>query len=182
MKSSDLERARAHWKHSGSDRPTWAVVPGPGQESVWDYPRPPRIEPDTRLVRVIAEGRTLAETRRAIRILETASPPTFYIPRDDVNMDWLEPARGASLCEWKGSASYWSARGAGDRPIQVAWSYETPFAEFASIRGHLSFYPSRVECYVDADRVRPQPGDFYGGWITPDVVGPFKGDPGTGGW
>lgn len=182
MKSSDLERARAHWKHRGSDRPEWAEVPGPDQESVWDYPRPPAIDPDSRLVRVIAEGQTLAETRRAVRILETASPPTFYIPREDVRMDLLETGRGASLCEWKGSASYWALRSADGRPVHVAWSYETPFPEFASIGGHLSFYPSRVECYVDSHRVRPQPGDFYGGWITPEVVGPFKGDPGTGGW
>lgn len=182
MKANDLERARAHWKHRGSDRPAWAAVPAPGQESVWDYPRPPRIDLDSRLVRVVANGHTLAETVNAVRILETASPPTFYIPRDDVRMEWLEPARGASLCEWKGSASYWALRDTEGQPVNVGWSYENPFPEFASIRGHLSFYPSRVECYVDADRVRPQPGDFYGGWITPEVVGPFKGDPGTGGW
>lgn len=182
MKESDLEQARAHWKHRGAERPAWAVEPRPEQESVWDYPRPPAIAPDGRIVRVVHGGTVISESRRAIRILETASPPTFYIPRDDVRMDLLDPVSGASLCEWKGSAGYWSLRVQGAVVPKVAWSYERPFPKYAAIQGALSFYPSKVECYVDEHRVEPQGGDFYGGWITPEVVGPFKGDPGTGGW
>ena len=182
MDDATLRRARAQWNHRGGRRPDFAIRPSPGQESVWDYPRPPRIDPDARLVRVQVEGTVLAETRNSIRILETASPPAFYLPPEDVRTDLLERARGASICEWKGSATYWSLTGGTNSPANVAWSYEHPFPEFASIRGYLSFYPSKVECYVDEYRVKPQPGDFYGGWVTPEVVGPFKGDPGTSGW
>lgn len=182
MDEDDLERARAQWSHRGSRRPAWALEPVPGQESVWDYPRPPRIDPDSRLVRVLHGDTVIAESREAIRILETASPPTFYIPPNDVRMELLSPTRGSSLCEWKGPASYWSLRFGGHEIPNVAWSYEKPFADFTQIRGYLGFYPSKLECYVDDDHVEPQPGGFYGGWVTPEVVGPFKGEPGTGGW
>ena len=182
MDDATLERARAQWNHRGTERPPFAVAPGPGQESVWDYPRPPRIEPDSRVIRVEYQGETIAETRNSVRILETASPPAFYIPPEDVRTEWLERARGASICEWKGSATYWSFVREHVSVPNVAWSYEKPFPEFASIRGYLSFYPSKLECYVGEHRVKPQPGDFYGGWVTPEVVGPFKGDPGTSGW
>ena len=182
MSESRMAQARAQWIHRGSERPSWAIAPTEGQESVWDYPRPPRLDADTRLVRVFYDGVRIAESERAIRVLETASPPTFYLPPSDVRTELLEPARGASICEWKGSASYWSLR-VGDRTrAKVGWSYETPFPEFTSISGYLSFYPSKLECFVGEERVRPQPGDFYGGWITSEIVGPFKGDPGTGGW
>jgi uncharacterized protein (DUF427 family) len=183
MKESDLEEARARWKHRGSDRPEWAIEPGPGQESVWDYPRPPRIEPDSRLVRVEYQGTVIAETERAMRVLETASPPAFYIPPDDVRMELLERTGGASLCEWKGSARYWSLHlDDGTVVDKVAWSYEEPFPKYMALEGALSFYPAKVECYVDGERVEAQAGGFYGGWITPEIVGPFKGDPGTGDW
>ena len=182
MNEDDLKQAGAHWSHRGSRRPDWAIAPGPGEESVWDYPRPPRLEADRRLVRVVHENTVIAESRRAVRILETASPPTFYIPPQDVQMDLLERARGGSLCEWKGSATYWSLRADGSEVPNVAWSYEQPFADFAEIRGYLGFYPSKLECYVDAHRVAPQPGGFYGGWVTPEVVGPFKGGAGTTAW
>lgn len=182
MRESDLEEARAHWQHRGDGRPEWAIEPGPGQESVWDYPRPPAIAADSRLVRILHEGDVIAETRRAVRILETASPPTFYIPPDDVRTEWLERTGGASLCEWKGSARYWSINHHGVVIPKVAWSYDRPFMRYVAIKGALSFYPSKLECYVDEHRVEPQAGDFYGGWLTPDVVGPCKGDPGTGDW
>lgn len=182
MRESRTAQARAQWIHRGSERPSWAIAPRDGQESVWDYPRPPRLDPDTRLVRVIHDGVLIAESQRAVRILETASPPTFYLPPGDVRTDLLERARGASICEWKGSASYWSLRVDDRTQPKVAWSYENPFPEFTSISGYLSFYPSKLECYVGEERVRPQAGDFYGGWITSEIVGPFKGDPGTGGW
>jgi uncharacterized protein (DUF427 family) len=182
MDENSFARARALWAHRGNVRPEWAVTPGPGQESVWDYPRPPRLAADSRLVRVLHEGQTIAESTETVRILETASPPTFYVPPSDVRTDLLERARGASICEWKGSATYWSLRSASGLVPNVAWSYETPFPDFTSVSGYLSFYPSKLECYVDDQRVKPQPGDFYGGWITSEIVGPFKGDPGTSGW
>jgi len=170
------------WRYRGGDRPPFAIEPGPGQESVWDYPRPPRVESDTRRVEVVHAGTVIADTTRALRVLETASPPVFYIPPDDVQSSLLTRGRGASLCEWKGKASYWSVCIDADELTNVGWSYEDPFEEFEAIRGHLSFYPARLECYVDGNRVLPQPGGFYGGWVTPEVVGPFKGEPGTGGW
>lgn len=115
-------------------------------------------------------------------MLETASPPTFYIPPDDVRTDLLALGRGRSHCEWKGEATYWSLDHGGTQIESVGWSYQDPYPDFEPIRGFLGFYPSKVECYVEGERVRPQSGGFYGGWVTSDVVGPFKGDPGTGGW
>lgn len=178
----DLARARAQWKHRGATRPPWAVVPQPGQESVWDYPRPPRLEPDSRLVRVAHQGVTIAETRAAFRVLETASPPTFYIPPDDVDFRALVRSAGGSHCEWKGAAGYWALRSDRSFSAQVGWSYDAPYPEFDAIRGYLSFYPAKLDCYVGGERALPQPGGFYGGWVTPEIVGPFKGEPGTGGW
>ena len=170
------------WRYYGQVRPPFAVEPGPGQESVWDYPRPPRLEAESREVIVRVGDVNVARTRRALRVLETASPPTVYIPREDVVTEHLLPASGVSSCEWKGSARYWTVQ-VGDLVLEaVGWAYDAPTPPFASIRGHLSFYPGRIECYVGDVRVKPQAGGFYGGWVTPDVVGPFKGDPGTSGW
>jgi uncharacterized protein (DUF427 family) len=134
------------------------------------------------LVRVAHSNTTIAETRNAARILETASPPSFYIPPEDVRTDLLVKARGASICEWKGSATYWSLDIDGCIAPSVAWTYETPFPDFAKIRGYYSFYPDKVDCYVDGEQVRAQLGGFYGGWVTPEIVGPFKGQAGTGSW
>ena len=170
------------WRFYGQHRPPFAVEPGPGQESVWDYPRPPRIENDPREVVVRVSDVVVARTCRARRVLETASPPTFYIPREDVAVEFLQPARGSSNCEWKGAARYWSVSVPPVLLDAVGWSYDEPLPEFEAIRGWLSFYPARIECYIDGIRVLPQPGGFYGGWITPEVVGPFKGDPGSSGW
>jgi uncharacterized protein (DUF427 family) len=128
-------------------------------------------------------GTVIADSTQATRVLETASPPTFYVPQSDVRMELLRPAGGQSYCEWKGAAEYWSIRTQeGERIEQAAWSYPNPLPAFHSIRGHIAFYPARVECFVDSERVRPQGGGFYGGWITDEVVGPFKGDPGAGAW
>jgi uncharacterized protein (DUF427 family) len=170
------------WRYYGRVRPEFAVEPGPDQESVWDYPRPPRIEADHREVIVRVGNVEVARTRRALRVLETASPPTVYIPPSDVATEYLQPAPGASTCEWKGSARYWTVRVAPTVLDAVGWSYDDPLPAFAAIRGHLSCYPGRIECYVAGMRVTAQPGGFYGGWVTPDVVGPFKGGPGTSGW
>lgn len=183
MEERDFERAQSAWRFRGADRPSFAVEPGPGEESVWDYPRPPRIEPDARRVRVLVEGRPIVDSTEAVRVLETASPPVFYIPRSDVAMPQLVDEGAGSICEWKGQATYWSVSAPGGETLRsVGWSYERPFAAFEAIRGYLSFYPGRVECYVGDQRVGPQPGGFYGGWVTPEIVGPFKGEPGTGGW
>ncbi|MBN8595747.1 MAG: DUF427 domain-containing protein [Anaerolineae bacterium] len=158
-------------------------IPGPGQESVWDYPRPPRVEPTSRRVRVEFNGLTIVDTVRAMRVLETSHPPAFYLPPDDIQMAYLTPTARHTFCEFKGAASYWTLR-VGNREVEnVAWSYQTPSAGFEVIRGYLAFYPGRVDaCFVDNERVLPQEGDFYGGWITSEVLGPFKGPPGTWGW
>ena len=176
-------RERARWRRAPRGRPADWPVPGPGQESVWDYPRPPRVEPVAERVRVELGGALLADSTRARRVIETASPPTYYVPAEDVLREQLEPSPHRTFCEWKGVAHYWNAR-SGERLVQdVAWSYPQPAAGFESLRDHLAFFPARVDaCWLGDHRVTPQPGDFYGGWITPNILGPFKGDPGTEGW
>jgi uncharacterized protein (DUF427 family) len=134
-------------------------------------------------VRVIVDGVVVADSVRAVRVLETSHPPGWYIPPDDVRLDLLERSAGTSVCEYKGRATYRSLR-LGERHIRdVAWVYEQPAPGYEAIRDHLAFYPGRVDaCFIDDERVVPQEGGFYGGWITSDVVGPFKGAPGTLGW
>ncbi|MGA8939475.1 MAG: DUF427 domain-containing protein [Acidobacteriaceae bacterium] len=163
-------------------------------ESAWDYPRPPRLEPTHSYIRVLHAGILLAETTRAHRILETSHPPVFYIPPADIAMHLLKPStRRASFCEFKGVATYWTIDLTLDPALHIenpaalsidaAWSYSQPAQPYAPLRNHLAFYASLVdECLVDGERVTPQPGDFYGGWITSQVTGPFKGPPGTRGW
>jgi uncharacterized protein (DUF427 family) len=160
------------------------IEPGPGQESAWDYPRPPAVVPSTRRVVVEHRGIVVADSTRALRVLETAGAPTWYLPPEDVRMDLLAMSGGrTTVCEWKGTARYLDLILAGDVSPRVAWTYPDPRPGFEAIRGHLAFYASRVDrATVDGDRVRPQPGGFYGGWVTDDVVGPFKGEPGTEGW
>ena len=167
------------WKYAGQQRPPFAREPADGQESVWDYPRPPCIVADPRQVRVCVGAVELANSQQTFRILETASPPTFYLPLSDVFKERLVAFAGSSFCEWKGAARYWGLEG-GAQPL--AWSYPEPSAEFAAIGDCVSFFPGRVECYVNGERVRPQPGGFYGGWVTDEIAGPFKGEPGTGHW
>jgi uncharacterized protein (DUF427 family) len=149
---------------------------------VWDYPRPPRIHADQREVIIRAGDVVVARTVRSVRVLETASPPTFYIPLADVVRGMLIPAAGVSFCEWKGRAQYWSVRAGHNTVDRAAWSYPEPTQAFEAIRDAVAFYADRLACTVNGERVRPQPGGFYGGWITDEVVGPFKGDPGTSGW
>ena len=169
------------WEYHGQKRPPFAEMPGPGGESVWDYPRPPKVSRDARHVIVRAGKLILADSRDVLRVLETASPPTFYLPAADVDLHGLRTTEGRSVCEWKGVARYWSLRDAADKDI-IAWDYPQVSLAFTALTDHLAFYPGRVECYVDEERVRPQPGGFYGGWVTDEVVGPFKGEPGTGHW
>ena len=161
-------------------RPAFAVEPGPGQESVWDYPRPPAINRDPRTVQVKDGAVVIAGTTRSCKVMETASPPTFYIPLEDVNLDLLVRVDDQTYCEWKGSASYWALACRPD--VAVAWSYERPRSRFNMIKDFIAFYPGRVDCFLDGEPARTQAGRFYGGWITSEVVGPFKGEPGTGHW
>lgn len=182
MDHNDIQAAQAAWRFRGQSRPAGAIEPGPGQESVWDYPRPPTIMDDSRLVQVRLGDTLIAETRAAKRVLETASPPTFYLPPASVHAAYLRPETGSSFCEWKGVASYFSVCVGNDCAEHAAWCYHEPRGPFSAIKDYLAFYPSRVGCYVDGERVRAQAGGFYGGWITAEIVGPFKGEPGTGGW
>ena len=159
------------------------IEPGPGQESVWDYPRPPALDPTDALVVVEHAGATVADTRRAIRVLETSQPPAFYLPPDDVELDLLVATPTRTFCEWKGLAEYRTVR-VGDREaVDAAWTYVRPTPRYVDITGYLAFYPQRVDaCFVDGERVDANEGSFYGGWITSRVVGPFKGGAGTGHW
>ncbi|MBA1149136.1 DUF427 domain-containing protein [Ectothiorhodospiraceae bacterium WFHF3C12] len=169
------------WEFRGRSRPSFAIRPGPGQESVWDYPRPPCLERDTRRITVWHGKRKLADSTRAYRVLETASPPTFYLPPEDVVETLLTAVAGGTMCEWKGVARYWALAADGDAG-PVAWTYPDPPEGFRAIAGYYAFYPGSLACFVNAERVRPQPGRYYGGWVTSELVGPFKGEPGTGHW
>lgn len=169
------------WKYRGQKRPEFAVVPGAGQESVWDYPRPPKLLTCGRLVEIYYEEQVVASSGRTYRVLETASPPSFYIPPEDVNWELLCIAPGSSVCEWKGVANYWTLSSKPNVGV-VGWSYPEPTTAFEQIRNYVSFYPAALVCYVSGERVRSQPGKFYGGWITREIVGPFKGEPGTEHW
>jgi uncharacterized protein (DUF427 family) len=151
---------------------------------VWDYPRPPRLEPSARHVRVVMGGRTIVETRRALRLLETSHPPTYYVPLEDVVPGVLAREPGIrSVCEWKGAARSYAVKAGNLTASHGAWSYPSPSVPYAALKDYVAFYAGAMAaCYVDGELVRPQPGGFYGGWITDDVVGPFKGEPGTEGW
>lgn len=152
-------------------------------ESVWDYPRPPRLERTTRRITVRHAGVTVLDSDRCWRVLETSHPPVYYVPRGEVTDAGLEPTGRRSYCEWKGEARYWDLVVGDTRVAEAAWSYDRPTGAYAEIAGAVAFYPGRVdECLVDGERVEVQPGDFYGGWITREIVGPFKGGPGTFGW
>ena len=159
------------------------ITPGPGQESVWDYPRPPLLERSDRHVVIRHRGETIVDTRSAYRVMETSHPPSWYLPRVDIRDEALRAADGSSFCEWKGAARYWDIVVRGETLAKVGWDYPSPSAGFEAIRDHIAFYAAPFdEVTIDGERVEPQPGGFYGGWVTPDVVGPFKGSPGTMGW
>jgi len=153
------------------------------RESVWDYPRPPRVEQSSRQVRVVLNDTVVAESSRSMRVLETSHPPIYYIPPEDVQMEFLSPSGNTSYCEFKGRATYYDLRVSDRTAMDAAWSYHNPARGYESLKDHLAFYPGRVDaCYVGGERVQAQEGDFYGGWITSDIEGPFKGGPGTRGW
>ena len=159
------------------------IPPGPGQESVWDYPRPPRLEDSSKHIQIQLNGVMLADTRRAKRVLETSHPPVYYISPEDIQMEYLHCTDRATFCEWKGRAAYYTVIVGDRREENVAWTYPTPTERFADLKDYIAFYPSRMDaCYVDGEQVQAQAGDFYGGWITKEIVGPFKGAAGTWGW
>ena len=150
---------------------------------MWDYPRPPRIEATDRRLRVVIGGVTVADTRNGRRVLETSQPPAYYFPPDDVEQPLLSPSTSRTFCEWKGSASYWDVTVGDHTVVDAAWSYQSPTDAFEVIAGHLAFYAQKADaCFVDEEQVEPNPGAFYGGWITSNIVGPFKGGPGTATW
>ncbi|MCS6812392.1 MAG: DUF427 domain-containing protein [Cyanobacteria bacterium] len=159
------------------------IEPGPGQESVWDYPRPPRWEDCPHRLRVIFNGVTIADSVRGRRVLETSHPPVYYIPPEDVRLDCLERLPRTTYCEWKGQAGYYTVVVNGKRAEGAAWFYPNPTPSFAAIKDYIAFYAEPMDaCFVNDEQVQPQPGNFYGGWITSAIVGPFKGGAGTWGW
>ena len=163
------------------------IEPQAGQESVWDYPRPAILEDTDKHIRVICQDLVLADTTNAKRVLETSHPPCYYIPIADIQMQYLLETARRSRCEWKGVSIYYDvaiATPTGDRIIaNAAWRYVEPTPNFVAIQDCISFYGSRMDaCYVNDELITPQAGDFYGGWITSDIVGPFKGEVGTWGW
>ena len=177
-----IRAARQQWPWRGQARPGFASEPAPGQVSVWDFPRPPRLVSTSREVVIRWRDLEVARTRSAVLVLETAHPPSYYLPWDDVVREYLEPAPGASFCEWKGTARYWTLVSGTRRLPGVAWSYPEPLAGAELLADRVAFYPAALHCRVDGAPVSPQPGGFYGGWITPDLAGPFKGGPGSQGW
>ena len=159
------------------------IRPKPGQESVWSYPRPARWEDTNKQIKVVFNGIVLAETRRARRVLETSHPPTYLIPPEDVQLEYLVETARKTLCEWKGICSYYDVLVGEKRAPNAGWSYPETTSGFSAIEGYYSFYAALMDaCYVDGELVTPQPGGHYSGWITQDIAGPFKGGPGTMGW
>lgn len=156
---------------------------GPGQESVWDYPRPPALDPSTEHVQVWHAGTLVADSRRAVRVLETSHAPVYYLPPEDVRLEHVEPVARRTWCEFKGAASYGDLVIGDARSQAACWWYADPTPGFRTIAGWIAFYPSRVDrITVDGETVRSVGGDFYGSWVTARVAGPFKGGPGTEGW
>ena len=159
------------------------AIPRPGQESVWDYPRPPGVEPGTERIRIVLGGELILDTADSIRVLETSHPPVYYLPRSAFRPGALEPAPGSSFCEFKGAAQYLTVHGGGLVAEAAAWFYPEPAKGYEALVDRVAVYPGRMDyCEVEGERVRPQAGGFYGGWITGRVAGPFKGEPGTMGW
>lgn len=179
---AQVRAARSKWHWRGQARPDFAHATGHGEESVWDYPRPPIMAPDLRHVLVRADEHVVAETDAAVRVLETAGPPTVYVAPDAVRTEWLTPNGRQSMCEWKGLAEEFDLTADGIAVPAVAWCYTQTFPEFEPLRGWFSFYPGRIDCRIDGEIAYPQPGGFYGGWVTREIIGPFKGDPDTGAW
>ena len=183
MSNDPLGVQKQYWRNIERERPDNIVAPGPRQESVWDYPRPPRVEPVAARLHVSFAGITLAETIRGLRVLETSSPPVYYFPPADVRTEFLERMLHTTVCEWKGVATYWNVNVRGRRQEAAGWCYEAPDEGYEQLKGYFAFYAGSVDaCYVGSERVVPQAGDYYGGWVTSDLVGPFKGGLGSDRW
>jgi len=180
--SPQITAAREKWTYTGEQRPDFAVSPEPGQVSVWDFPRPPLLQPCPVPLRVVFTGKTgevvIAETARALRVIETAGAPTYYFPPEDVDHSVLAFGDMSSVCEWKGVAQTITVAGQPD----AAWRYIRMFEEFAELHEWIAFYPSKLDCYFGNERVSPQPGGFYGGWVTQSLAGPIKGEPNSSHW
>ena len=173
-----VQRAREHWRYDGSARPPFAEEPGPGQESVWDFPRPPRIEPAGKPLSVMLGDTELARTTRGMRVLETAGAPTFYFPPEDVNTHLLRRTGDSFHCEWKGISEELAAEGV----QRAGWVLMQAYPEFGDLVGWYAFYPQELACYVGEERAASQPGGYYGGWVTSDIAGPIKGVLGSASW
>jgi uncharacterized protein (DUF427 family) len=159
------------------------IQPRPGQESVWDYPRPPHLERAEKRILIEFGGKPIVDAVWAWRVLETSHPPTYYIPPEFIHLEFLRDSSTVSHCEWKGQARYYHVEAGGRVAENAAWCYPDPMGAFRPMKECVAFYAGPMDlCTVDAAPVQPQPGGFYGGWITPDIVGPFKGGPGTWGW
>ncbi len=169
---------RAKWRYNGRVRPDFAEPVAKGAESVWDYPRPPRIEPVAKTLRVLAGERLVAETHSGVRVCETAGAPAYYFPPGDVASERLQPTGDRSVCEWKGVAEELSLEGA----APAAWRYVEVFAQYRQLYRWIAFYPYVFECYIGDERVTAQPGSYYGGWVTDTLAGPIKGLPGSENW
>ena len=168
---------------SKSNKPKEVVIPKIGQESVWNYPRPPRIEPISDILIIENNQVEIVNSQNALKVMETASPPTYYIPTADIKIEYFQKNSKSSYCEWKGKASYYDFLSDGTIIQSVGWYYNKPKSKYASLKDHVAFYASKFDqCTVGEMKVTSQKGDFYGGWITDNIVGPFKGDPGTLGW
>ncbi|MEM6359856.1 MAG: DUF427 domain-containing protein [Bacteroidota bacterium] len=159
------------------------VKPKKGQESVWDYPRPPRLEKFNKTIEIFFNDICITQTNQGYRVLETSHPPVYYIPFEEVKEGRLLPSDHTTYCEWKGAGSYYDLLVNGKFVHDAAWYYDKPMRGFEAITGYPAFYAQKMDkCLIDGVEVKPQPGGFYGGWITPDIVGPFKGEEGTWGW
>lgn len=159
------------------------VQPGQGQESVWDYPRPPKCVDCPEEIKIIVDNKVLAESTQSKRVLETSHPPVYYIPPSDISMEMLKATERETWCEWKGKAIYYDVISGGRRIANAAWTYPSPSPAFEAIRNYIAFYPQLMDsCFVGEEQVQPQAGGFYGGWVTSNIVGPFKGEPGTYCW
>jgi len=156
---------------------------GPGQESVWDYPRPPKLEDSTDHIQLLFNGIIIADTHQAKRVLETSHPPVYYIPPEDIKMEYLTTSSRSTFCEFKGNTSYYTIK-VGEKTIaHGAWYYRHPSPEYEAMANYIAFYPGKMDaCYINGEQVQAQQSDFYGGWVTSKVTGPFKGGPGTFGW
>jgi len=158
------------------------IEPGPNQESVWDYPRPPALEDVDKELKVEFNGAIIAETDSGKRVLETSQPPAYYFPPEDVNKQFLAKLKEFTYCEWKGHAYYYDIMVGEQTAEKAAWFYPEPNEKYKSLKNYVAFYPNPLRCFINEEKVKRQEGRFYGGWITDNIVGPFKGGPGTAGW